>query len=66
MIARDAIGRIMDLAERINALCDARALPLDHPTRVRMHRYHGELIARGVSDPDEIMRVLSGALEAGT
>ena len=60
----DAIGRITDLAERINSACDAQGLALDSPKRERMHRYHGEMVARG-ADAEEVMRVVNSALGVG-
>ena len=55
---------ILDTAEAINALCDnAKA---DPAKRQRMHHVHGEMIARGAESPEEIVRTVKAALEAGT
>lgn len=64
MSLSDAIGRIMSVAERINALCDAKGLDTTNPTRERMHRWHGEMLARGSCEKDEIVRVIASALAA--
>ena len=60
-----AISRIATVAGRINALCDARGLDAAHPTRHRMHHWHGQLLAHGSTDEEEILRVIEAALEAG-
>lgn len=64
MIAPGMIAGIMDLAERINAACDSRGLSQDSAIRYRAHRLHGELIAHGASDPDEVLRVVTSRVDS--
>lgn len=55
------IAFISDNAIAINALCDS--LQVDASLRERCHRLHGEMIARGCSEPAEIMRIVRSKLE---
>lgn len=61
MIAPHMIAGLMDLAERINAACDARHV--DAHARERAHRLHGDLIARGADSQDEVLRVIESQLD---
>jgi hypothetical protein len=61
-VAPGMIGLIWDTAVRINALCDAAES--DSSTRERMHRLHGEMIARGCTSPDDVLRTVGATIES--
>jgi len=61
MSMKAAIGFIMDNANAINRLCDENKA--SDSLRERCHRYHGELLVRGCTDPAEVMRVVASRLE---
>jgi hypothetical protein len=50
-------------ADRINRVCDKVGIGSGYdPRRVELHRRHGQMIAAGCDDPDEVVRVLLGPL----
>ena len=61
MIDPRMIATVMELADRINAACNARNV--SHALRQRAHSLHGELIARGADSPDEVLRVVEAMLD---
>ena len=58
------MSRVNEVAERINKGCALHGIiHSDDPRRIEVMRLHGELVARGIEDPGEIVRVIAHRLK---
>jgi hypothetical protein len=58
------LSHVSEVADRINRGCQIHGItePYD-PRRVELHRTHGELVSKGITDPQEIVRVVAHRLQ---
>jgi hypothetical protein len=57
------LSRLSDVAEKINRTCDRVGIGHAYePRRMTLHRAHGQMVAAGCDDSDEVLRVLLGPL----
>lgn len=61
MIDPRMIASVMELADRINGICDSRNV--SHALRLRAHELHGQLISRGADSGDEVLRQVEYMLD---
>jgi hypothetical protein len=64
LVNGEYLAHLSHVADRINRGCTIHGITDTYdPRRMAVHRLHGELVAKGVTDPQEIIRVIASHLK---